>query len=152
MIASLAAAPPADPADASCSSTTRAEPRSATALELPHTVGLVTDLDEHLAERARTSLLAELRRREALLATRGAKSLRELARRDPEAAPPALIIVVDEFATLVREVPAFVDTVRRRRAARPQPRPAPRARHPASARRGQRRDPRQHQPADRDAR
>ena len=80
-------------------------------LELPHAVGLVTDLDEHLAERSRTSLLAELRRREGLLATHGAKSLRELTRKDPEAAPPALIIVVDEFATLVREVPSFVDTV-----------------------------------------
>ena len=64
-----------------------------------------------MAERARVSLVAELRRREALLARAGVGSLRELVARDPEGAPPALLIVVDEFATLVREVPAFVDTV-----------------------------------------
>jgi S-DNA-T family DNA segregation ATPase FtsK/SpoIIIE len=77
---------------------------------LPHTVGMVTDLDARLADRARTALLAELRRREGLLSEHGAKSLRELARRRPDA-PPALVIVVDEFATLVREVPAFLDTL-----------------------------------------
>lgn len=80
-------------------------------VDLPHTAGLVTDLDGQLAERARVSLLAELRRREARLAEAGARSLRELAARDPQGAPPAMIIVVDEFATLVREVPAFVDTM-----------------------------------------
>jgi S-DNA-T family DNA segregation ATPase FtsK/SpoIIIE len=78
---------------------------------LPHTVGLVTDLDAHLAERARVSLLAELRRREALLARAGARNLAELTRRDPVGAPPALLIVVDEFAALAREVPAFVETM-----------------------------------------
>jgi S-DNA-T family DNA segregation ATPase FtsK/SpoIIIE len=78
---------------------------------LPHCAGLVTDLDAHLAERARVSLLAELRRREALLADAGARNLAELTRRAPAAAPPALLVVVDEFATLVREVPAFVDTM-----------------------------------------
>ncbi|WP_345464710.1 hypothetical protein, partial [Nocardioides marinquilinus] len=36
--------------------------------DLPHTVGLVTDLDTHLVERALVSLGAELRRREHLLA------------------------------------------------------------------------------------
>jgi DNA segregation ATPase FtsK/SpoIIIE-like protein len=40
--------------------------------ELPHTVGMVTDLDGHLTERALRSLGAELRRREAVLAGRGA--------------------------------------------------------------------------------
>ena len=79
--------------------------------DLPHTAGLVTDLDASLAERARISLLAELRRREALLAEAGARSLGELAMRRPDRAPPALLIVVDEFATLVREVPAFVETM-----------------------------------------
>jgi DNA segregation ATPase FtsK/SpoIIIE, S-DNA-T family len=78
---------------------------------LPHCAGLVTDLDAHLAERARVSLLAELRRREALLADAGARNLAELTRRAAAAAPPALLVVVDEFATLVREVPAFVDTM-----------------------------------------
>ena len=81
------------------------------AVRLPHAVGLVTDLDQHLAERARASLLAELRRREALLERHAVRSLRELRSTRPDAAPPALLIVVDEFATLVREVPSFVETV-----------------------------------------
>ena len=38
--------------------------------ELPHTVGLVTDLDDRLAERALVSLEAELRRRERILRAR----------------------------------------------------------------------------------
>ena len=80
-------------------------------MRLPHAVGLVTDLDQHLAERARASLLAELRRREALLERHAVRSLRELRSTRPDAAPPALLIVVDEFATLVREVPSFVETV-----------------------------------------
>ena len=78
---------------------------------LPHTVGLVTDLDGHLAERALRSLNAELRRRERLLRDAGAKDLHDLEHRDPSAAPPSLLIVVDEFATLAREVPEFIDGV-----------------------------------------
>ena len=61
------------------------------AVRLPHAVGLVTDLDQHLAERARASLLAELRRREALLERHAVRSLRELRSTRPEAAPPALL-------------------------------------------------------------
>jgi S-DNA-T family DNA segregation ATPase FtsK/SpoIIIE len=78
---------------------------------LPHTVGMITDLDGHLADRARISLLAEVRRREGLLAAAGARDLAELTRTAPDEAPPAVLIVVDEFGALVREVPAFVDTV-----------------------------------------
>ncbi|WP_033346762.1 FtsK/SpoIIIE domain-containing protein, partial [Catenuloplanes japonicus] len=40
--------------------------------QLPHTVGMVTDLDTHLVGRALTSLGAELRRREHVLAAAGA--------------------------------------------------------------------------------
>ena len=79
--------------------------------ELPHTVGLVTDLDPHLVRRALTSLRAELRHREELLASRGAKDLVTLERRSDPAAPPVLVIVIDEFATLVREVPEFVEGI-----------------------------------------
>jgi DNA segregation ATPase FtsK/SpoIIIE, S-DNA-T family len=78
---------------------------------LPHVVDIVSDLDEHLAERALTSLNAELKRRERILAEEGAKDLLELARRNPEAAPPLLVIAVDEFAKLRDEVPEFVDGV-----------------------------------------
>ncbi|MYS87618.1 FtsK/SpoIIIE domain-containing protein [Embleya scabrispora] len=80
--------------------------------ELPHTLGMVTDLDEHLATRALDSLAAELRRREHLLAQVGAKDHPEYRGKrtaDPTLAPlPRLILVIDEFATLVREVPDFV--------------------------------------------
>lgn len=78
-------------------------------VEFPHTVGYVTNLDDRLAERALTSLRAELRRRERLLLAAGAKDLITLERQDPEAAPPALVIVIDEFAALKTEVPDFVD-------------------------------------------
>jgi DNA segregation ATPase FtsK/SpoIIIE, S-DNA-T family len=80
-------------------------------VRLPHTVGYVTDLDGHLAQRALASLNAELRRRERLLADAGAKDLTEMEQRDAGHAPPGLAIVIDEFATLVREVPDFVDGV-----------------------------------------
>lgn len=80
-------------------------------VSLPHTVGLVTDLSPHLVRRALTSLRAELRRREHLLNSKKAKDLLALERAGDPDAPPALIIVVDEFAALVKEVPEFVDGV-----------------------------------------
>lgn len=78
---------------------------------LPHTVGLVTDLTPHLAHRALTSLRAELRRREEILQDKGAKDLIALEERGDADAPPVLVIVIDEFAALVSEVPEFVDGV-----------------------------------------
>ena len=80
-------------------------------VKLPHTVGLVTDLSPHLVRRALASLAAELHYREHLLARHKAKDLVELERRGEVEAPPSLIIVVDEFAALVQEVPEFVDGV-----------------------------------------
>jgi S-DNA-T family DNA segregation ATPase FtsK/SpoIIIE len=74
---------------------------------LPHTVGSVTNLDERLALRALASLRAELRRRMAVLEGR-AKDLADMLKVAPEEAPPSLVIVVDEFATLVKEIPDFV--------------------------------------------
>ena len=79
---------------------------------LPHTVGMVTDLDTHLVERALESLGAELRRREHQLAAAGAKDIDDyvdLLRNDPSMeAMPRLVIVIDEFASMVRELPDFV--------------------------------------------
>ncbi len=79
---------------------------------LPHTVGMVTDLDAHLVSRALTSLGAELRRREHLLAGAGAKDLEDYdALRSRDGALPAvprLVIVIDEFAGLAAELPDFV--------------------------------------------
>lgn len=76
---------------------------------LPHTVGLVTDLDQHLVRRALISLGAELRYRERLFAKHRAKDLIELEKLGVAEAPPSLVIVVDEFAALVKELPEFVD-------------------------------------------
>jgi S-DNA-T family DNA segregation ATPase FtsK/SpoIIIE len=80
-------------------------------IHLPHNVGLVTDLSPHLVKRALTSLTAELRRREHILNGKKAKDLLELERRNDPECPPSLVIVVDEFAALVSEVPEFVDGV-----------------------------------------
>ena len=80
-------------------------------VDLPHCVGLVTDLSPHLVRRALTSLRAELRHREALLVRKKAKDLLALERAGDPETPPALVIVVDEFAALVSEVPEFVDGV-----------------------------------------
>lgn len=79
--------------------------------KLPHTVGQVTDLSPHLVRRALTSLRAELKYREALLHSKQAKDLVSLEKTGDPDCPPSLVIVVDEFAALVQEVPEFVDGV-----------------------------------------
>jgi S-DNA-T family DNA segregation ATPase FtsK/SpoIIIE len=79
--------------------------------DLPHTVGLVTDLDPRGVRRTLRSLGAELRYREGILAKHRAKDLAELERTGAPDTPPSLVIVVDEFAALVHEVPEFVDGV-----------------------------------------
>lgn len=78
---------------------------------LPHTVGLVTDLSPHLVRRALTSLGAEIRRREHLLNLKRVKDLIQLEQTGDADTPPALVIIVDEFAALASEVPEFVDGV-----------------------------------------
>lgn len=77
-------------------------------VDLPHTVGFVTDLDSQLAVRALVSLNAELRRREHILAENGAKDIVELEEMNPDRAPANLLLVFDEFAFLKRTVPEFV--------------------------------------------
>lgn len=80
-------------------------------VNLPHSIGLVTDLSPHLVRRALRSLDAELRYREHVLQRKKAKDLLELEKRGDPETPPSLVIVVDEFAALVQEVPEFVDGV-----------------------------------------
>jgi DNA segregation ATPase FtsK/SpoIIIE, S-DNA-T family len=87
-------------------------------VRLPHTVGMVTDLDTHLVERALVSLSAELTRREHILAAAGAKDIEDYqilldrARHGRAARPPEpmprLVIVIDEFASMARDLPDFV--------------------------------------------
>lgn len=78
---------------------------------LPHTVGFVTDLDHHLVQRALTSLSEELVRREQLLAIVGAKDIedhQEATDGTQVQKLARLVIVIDEFAALAKELPDFV--------------------------------------------
>lgn len=101
--------------------------------DLAHVAGLVTDLDDRLAERALRCLEAELRYREERLRRAGAEDLAAYRAQsaagagggeDPLAGSaeaggggggedplPRLVVVVDEFATLAAELPEFVDSL-----------------------------------------
>lgn len=69
--------------------------------KLPHIAGVLSDLDAGLVRRAVESLRAELQRRERELA---AARVRDIAELRPGVLP-RLVIVVDEFAAVVREHP-----------------------------------------------
>ncbi|MFG1809008.1 FtsK/SpoIIIE domain-containing protein [Streptomyces sp. NPDC049040] len=79
---------------------------------LPHTVGMVSDLDAHLTERALASLAAELHHRETILFSASTKDIEDYSdarRLRPELEPmPRLVLIIDEFASLVAELPDFV--------------------------------------------
>ncbi len=79
---------------------------------LPHTVGMVTDLDESLAERALRCLEAELKHRERVLRDAAAVDLPDYLRNGKGTeAMPRLIVIIDEFATLKAELPEFIDAL-----------------------------------------
>lgn len=79
---------------------------------LPHVVGVVTDLDDHLAERALQSLDAELRYREEQFRSVDAENIDAYRVAAGKRAPiPRLIVMIDEFATLRNELPGFVDSL-----------------------------------------
>lgn len=82
---------------------------------LPHVAAVMTDLDDEGARRGVQSLTAELRRREEVLATLGARNITEAGGRLGR-----LVIVVDEFAALLQEHPdlavVFTDIAARGRA------------------------------------
>ncbi|HYZ97599.1 MAG TPA: FtsK/SpoIIIE domain-containing protein, partial [Acidimicrobiales bacterium] len=78
---------------------------------LPHTVGMVTDLDQHLAERALRCLEAELRYRERVLRDAGAIDLPDYLRKGLAQPLPRLVVIIDEFATLKAELPEFIDSL-----------------------------------------
>ena len=81
-------------------------------VHLPHVTGMVTDLDAHLTQRALASLTAELTGREKILAAAGAKDIEEYTERAGHQPRlpllPRLVIVIDEFASLARDLPDFV--------------------------------------------
>lgn len=91
--------------------------------DLPHTAGVLTDLDPAATARALASLEAEVQRRERLLARAGAKDVTALSSTMGPAkgstrgsttsvqAPPRLVVVVDEFATLASQHPDILDSL-----------------------------------------
>lgn len=80
---------------------------------LPHTVGMVTDLEGYQAERALLAINSELDRRKQRLQNVGVANIREYRRaqkRQPSLGPiPNLMIVIDEFDEMVRDYPEFVN-------------------------------------------
>ena len=111
---------------------------------LPHTVGMVTDLDAHLVSRALVSLGAELKRASTCSPGRG-KDLEDYWA--PAAHParlpaiPRLVLVIDEFAGLAAELPRLRAGPGRHRAAQPVTEHPPGLQRPAAQRRGVRGDP-----------
>ena len=88
--------------------------------DMPHVAGMVTDLDDRLAERALVCLEAELRHREERLRAVGAEDLAAFRARARNPAGgvgraaeplPRLVVVVDEFATLAAELPEFLHSL-----------------------------------------
>ncbi len=77
-------------------------------VDLPHTTGVVTDLDDGQATRALRSLRGEIHRRERAITDAGVADLIALRLAQPGRAFPSLVLVVDEFATLAAELPEFL--------------------------------------------
>ncbi|MFH5823997.1 FtsK/SpoIIIE domain-containing protein [Georgenia sp. AZ-5] len=77
---------------------------------LPHTAGVLTDLDPAATARALASLRAELRRRERLLAGAGARDL-DAYRLAGHDGLPRLLVVVDEYRTLTDTHPDVLATL-----------------------------------------
>lgn len=84
-------------------------------LALPHVTGILTDLNGVMARRAVLSLQAEIRRRESAIASAGARDIT-----DARVALTRLVIIVDEFAAMLRQLPeldaVFTDIAARGRA------------------------------------
>ncbi|WP_284762282.1 FtsK/SpoIIIE domain-containing protein [Arthrobacter sp. efr-133-R2A-63] len=87
-------------------------------VDLPHCVGMLTDLSEHELERSLTSLGAEVRRREAILAKAVVPDLPAYWAKAGDAADgpgagrknqspilPRLVLVIDEFRMLIEDAP-----------------------------------------------
>lgn len=87
-------------------------------VDLPHTVGMVTNLDGLLMERALEALRAEIKARQQFLKQVNVRDITQYYRYFPRAslrapasgyrALPHLFIIVDEFAQLAREMPDFM--------------------------------------------
>ncbi|MEM9515762.1 MAG: FtsK/SpoIIIE domain-containing protein [Actinomycetota bacterium] len=79
---------------------------------LPHVIGMVTDLDDGVAERALAALRCELRLREERLRANGASDAGDYRRRSAPVGPmPDVVVVVDEFATLAADHPEHLEAL-----------------------------------------
>lgn len=80
--------------------------------ELPHVAGVITDLDEGLANRVLVGLEFELKRRESVLRDARVSDVNELSRSQNSATRSdtlaRLVVVIDELAALREDEPEFV--------------------------------------------
>jgi len=73
-------------------------------VDLPHTIGVVTDLDESKTKRALAGINAEMLKRERLLAS---FSIQDCAELPDTVECPRLVLVIDEAAWLLTSFPTF---------------------------------------------
>jgi S-DNA-T family DNA segregation ATPase FtsK/SpoIIIE len=82
-------------------------------VDLPHTLGMVTDLSGDLTERALVALEAEMVRRKELFNDAGVNDIGDYQRlywrQRAEDPLPRVVVIIDEFAELVEDYPAFMD-------------------------------------------
>ncbi|MDO5727898.1 MAG: FtsK/SpoIIIE domain-containing protein, partial [Bowdeniella nasicola] len=77
--------------------------------DLPHTVGVLTDLQPGHTRRALTSLRAQLRARETRFAAAGVRDITEFHRTYPGEELPHIVVVIDEFAALADDYPEVLN-------------------------------------------
>jgi len=75
---------------------------------LPHTIGVVTDLEPTRSDRARAGLAAEMQKRERIMAEH---QVADVANLGEEVWCPRLLVVVDEVAWLCQTSPEWADTL-----------------------------------------
>jgi len=81
--------------------------------KLPHVVGMISNENFALVERAIKSLVAEKSRRERLLNAEGVKHIREYQKKKPTPKEPLpyLFVIIDEFAEMREAVPDLIDNL-----------------------------------------
>lgn len=84
-------------------------------MDLPHSVGMLTDLAPDELDRFLVSLRAEVRRREHQLAAAGAADLASYrqTRQSADSPIPQLVLVIDEFRMLVEDAPSALGELMR---------------------------------------
>lgn len=81
--------------------------------DLPHSVGMITDLSPDLADRALQALENELARRKTVFDMAGKiTDIWDFNRKFPDRAFPQLLVVIDEFAEGINILPDLVDRLK----------------------------------------